>query len=447
MTPDWTPEQIIALAPDAPSARAGRGLAVVANWVTRGHDGRALWGECPGSGQNPYQTSIDLSEPAFKCTCPSRKFPCKHALGLFLLFAGQPAAFPDEAPPAWVAEWRAKRAQQASRKEAAKAGAAVREETADERGKKEAAKNKRASDRRAKVTAGLAELELWLRDLARQGLAAAQSQPARWWEQTAARLVDAQAPGAARRVREMSSLSLSGEGRAEQLLARCGLLHLLLEGFKRIEGLPAPVREDIRAAVGWAHKEDELLAGEGTRDEWLVLGQRTYEEDTLRVRRTWLRGRSGARGALVIDFAARGQVLDVGLVPGTRVDAELVFYPGNYPLRAAVKERFAAPGPFARFAGHRTIADLLTAYAEAVSRNPWLEAFPAPLAAVVPVARGERWFVRDAAARMLPVSPRFDEGWKLVALGGGHPLGLFGEWDGRELLPLGAWVGGRYVRL
>ena len=41
-----------------------------------------------GSAASPYQTGIDLSEPAFQCTCPSHKFPCKHGLGLFLLLAG-----------------------------------------------------------------------------------------------------------------------------------------------------------------------------------------------------------------------------------------------------------------------------------------------------------------------------------------------------------------------
>nr|WP_279163542.1 SWIM zinc finger family protein [Rhodococcus erythropolis] len=27
---------------------------------------------------------VDLRGPAYKCSCPSRKFPCKHALGLLV---------------------------------------------------------------------------------------------------------------------------------------------------------------------------------------------------------------------------------------------------------------------------------------------------------------------------------------------------------------------------
>src|SRR5262245_38024511 len=101
----WTAEQILALAPDASSAKAGQSLASPGHWLTLGHDPRCAWGECRGSGQKPYQTQIDLGEPAFRCSCPSRKFPCKHGLGLFLLLERQPAAFSQAEPPAWVQQW------------------------------------------------------------------------------------------------------------------------------------------------------------------------------------------------------------------------------------------------------------------------------------------------------------------------------------------------------
>src|SRR4029450_7437308 len=97
---NYSPEQIIALAPDAASAKAGRSLATASKWRNVGQDERALWGECQGSGAKPYQTVIDLSDPAFKCSCPSRKFPCKHALGLFLLVANN-SEISNTAPPAW----------------------------------------------------------------------------------------------------------------------------------------------------------------------------------------------------------------------------------------------------------------------------------------------------------------------------------------------------------
>ena len=34
-----------------------------------------------------------------------------------------------------------------------------------------------------------------------------------------------------------------------------------------------------------------------------------------------------------------------------------------------------------------------------------------------------------------------------MALSGGHPLHLFGEWDGDSLTPLAAWAEGRFYHL
>ena len=94
----WNTDQVLALAPDPGSAKSGKDLGVARKWVTLGTDGKSAWGTIQGSGKNPYQASIDLAGPAFKCTCPSRKFPCKHGLGLFLILVQQPAALTESAP-------------------------------------------------------------------------------------------------------------------------------------------------------------------------------------------------------------------------------------------------------------------------------------------------------------------------------------------------------------
>jgi hypothetical protein len=438
----WTPEQILALAPDAGSARSGRDLAHARKWVagSLGRSGAAAWGHCQGSGKDPYQTQIDLSEPAFRCTCPSRKFPCKHGLGLFLLLASQPTELPESAPPAWVSEWlegRARKARQRAEKEARKAegGPAVADP---------AAQAKRAAQRQAKVAAGLQDLELWLRDLVRNGLAAAQSQPYSFWETPAARMVDAQAPGVGRLLREMAGLPSTGEGWEERLLERLGRLHLLIEGFKRLDALPPETQAEVRGMIGWTQSQEELLGEPGVRDHWLVVGQRMEEEERLRVLRTWLLGRETGRRALVLSFAAFGQPLDRSLLPGSCVEADLVFYPGSYPLRALVKTRHAPATQAESLPGYATVEAAVQAYAAALARAPWLEAFPVPLQAVVPVPWNGGWAARDEAGHVLPVPSRFDRGWHMRALSGGHPLALFGEWNGDFLTPLSAWVEGRF---
>src|SRR5580765_2115492 len=102
-SPRWTVEQVVAVAPAPPSVAAAEPLATPNRWATTGADERALWGRCRGSGAEPYETAVDHVEVAWRCTCPSRKTPCKHALALLLLWIR--GGVPEAARPAGVAAW------------------------------------------------------------------------------------------------------------------------------------------------------------------------------------------------------------------------------------------------------------------------------------------------------------------------------------------------------
>ncbi|MBO0725672.1 MAG: SWIM zinc finger family protein [Blastocatellia bacterium] len=438
---NWSAEQILALSPDAASAKAGQALATARKWLRLGADEQTAWGLCQGSGKDPYQTQIDLTGPAFRCSCPSRKFPCKHGLGLFLALATQPAEFKEKQPPDWVVEWVASRAERAEQRVEKRAKTEAGEKIVDE-----AAQARRAAGREAKVAAGLQELDLWLRDIARGGLAAIQPQPAKFWERMAARLVDAQAPGVARLAREMAGVAASGEGWEKRLLERMGRLYLLIEGFNRVNDLPPATQADIRASIGWTQNQEELLREDGSRDRWLVLGQRVEEENRLRAQRVWLWGERSGRAALILHFAHAQQPLDTSFITGSVIDAELVFFPGAYPLRAIVKQRHGAGVPSNRISGYLKIADAHEAFAGAIAANPWLEIFPAPLLSVTPLCRGDTWFVRDVDGSVLKIAPRFEFGWTMLALSGGHEIGVFGELDGDHLWPLSAFADERFVK-
>ena len=433
-----TRDQILGLAPDAGSATAAKGLANARKWVALGRDERAAWGECQGSGKDPYRTQIDLDEPAFRCSCPSRKFPCKHGLALFLLLADAPAAFAQTAPPGWVAEWLAKRDQNERRR----AEPADQPAEPDREPKRAAAASRTAAARESKVTAGVEELSRWLRDLVRQGLAEAPSRPSSFWSGMAARMVDAQAPGLARLVRELGGAPDSGEGWQGRMLERIARMHLLLEGYRRIESLPAPVQADIRTTLGWTQQAGtlrDLPGAEAVRDRWLVLGQRVEEEDNMRTQRTWLWGAASARPALLLSFAMFNQPLDRSLVPGTAVEAELVYFPGSFPLRAVVHDRHGPPAAFEQLPGYPDLLAATGAYAAALAQLPWIEQFPLTLHHLVPERDGERWLMRDRDGQAIALAASFSHGWRLLALSGGHSLTLFGEWNGRSLLPLGVW--------
>ncbi|WP_405146858.1 SWIM zinc finger domain-containing protein [Sphaerisporangium sp. NBC_01403] len=406
----WSRDQVLALAPDASSQKGAQSVGTPAKWSALGSVPDVLWGECKGSGSSPYRACVDLGEPAYRCSCPSRKFPCKHALGLLLLWSADGVS-PAEAPPAWVAEWLDQRRVRAAKASATTAtaqgdapspsepGAAERREAGSGDG---AAADRRAAQREERVATGLSELERWLADQVGQGLAGArQSAPAQWQELTR-RLVDAQAPGAAAAVSRLPRV-LAEEDWPARLLGEYGLLNLLAVGYRRASELPAPLRDTIRSRVGFPTSRDEVLAGHTLRDHWDVLGQRDEEQDRLVSRRVWLRGRSSGRSALLLSFAPVGQALDASLVTGTSLDADLAFYPGGSPLRALVAARHGGvpAGP----PGGGGVRAALAEVAAALEGDPWLESWPVVLGPVVPAKRGDLWLLADAAS---PQGPSID---------------------------------------
>src|SRR5688572_8822107 len=102
------------MAPDAASAAAGKKLMALKNWEDLGQSPEAIWGKCRGSAL--YQVRIDLSNMGYSCSCPSRKFPCKHSLGLMLVAAASPDAVAEASLPEWVEEWLSKRRDKAEKK-------------------------------------------------------------------------------------------------------------------------------------------------------------------------------------------------------------------------------------------------------------------------------------------------------------------------------------------
>ncbi|TJV28473.1 MAG: SWIM zinc finger family protein, partial [Mesorhizobium sp.] len=86
-----------------------------------------IWGECQGSGSNPYRVVVDTGDHGYKCTCPSRKFPCKHTLALMWIAATAPASFAAaESTPDWVNDWLGRRRKATPQPAAPAPGAAAK---------------------------------------------------------------------------------------------------------------------------------------------------------------------------------------------------------------------------------------------------------------------------------------------------------------------------------
>ena len=435
-----TVEEVIALAPDDASAKAARGLVSPAKWPLLGVNEAAAWGECQGSGSRPYQTQVDLSGPAFRCSCPSRKFPCKHGLALLLLRVEHGGRFAGGEAPGWVAEWLASRGEKAQMKELQQAEKSAAPADPQAAARREGLRWKR-------IEGAAQDLQRFLADQAARGLGALDPAALKTWATMSARMVDAQAPGLGARLQQAGAGVRRDEHWPERTLQALGLLQLACDAFARRESLSPAQQADLRTLAGWPHDQAEVAAtGERIADRWLVLGMTTEDRaDKVTERRVWLHGTRSARMALLLDHAFAGRGFEQAWFPGSAVDATLAYFPGAGPLRALAVERGEASGPHE--AGRHVHGDAgetsheapWRGVAERVAACPWTVLHPLLLRdVVVEVADGQPWLRRGDSAWPLQLADA--ELWRLLACTGGAPVALAAEWDGLVVRPLTAWA-------
>ncbi|TQM30859.1 DUF5691 domain-containing protein [Nocardia bhagyanarayanae] len=453
MNAPWPEERVGALAPDASSLGAARALAD--RWRDTGYREDAVWGRCRGSGPEPYATIVDLSGPAYSCSCPSRKTPCKHALSLLLLWS-QGVVAPAAEVADFAAEWLTWRAARSPKPTAQRT-----------------ANPATAEQRRVRVTAGLEELDIWLGDQVRTGLAQA-DRSYQAFETIAARMVDAQAPGVAGALRRLPLIMATRADWPEPVLREYARLHLLVAAHRRLDDLPPALRASVRTHIGYPNPAEAVRTEPVVRDQWMTLGVRSTEDDRLYTRRTWLYGRRTHRWALLVDHAFGAPAFPVTApVLGHMAEAGLHYYPGAAPLRALWGERHGTDEPFTSLpaaatpvgedasaigngrgetanptaeATKSTVRRALDTHAGALGADPFLRTWPVLLRDVIPVVAEAGWQVVDAQGAALPLAPG-EQPWSLLAVSGGHPVGVFGEWTVDGLVPVSVFAVGEMTDL
>ncbi len=457
------------MAPDQASLAAARKLLTPRSWPTLATDGDGLlWGECQGSGSLPYRVVLAEADLGYKCTCPSRKFPCKHTLALMWMRA-EGHAFAAQERPAWAGEWLTRRRPGAARRppdtqpdqpspprsiaELPDPG----ENAMDPRARARAATQRERSrtERETAILAGLDELDLWIIDQIERGLAGFAAVAAEQCRLIARRLVDAKAGGLASRVEQIppALFGLPESERAEFLVTRLGELHLIAEAYRRQHELPAALTADVRLTVGWTMSREMLLDDPSVlhvKGRWMVLAAFSeIQPDKLRRMETWLaRVDDGAEPqfAVLIDFVpATAGAGTAGYSPGETFVAELAFYPSGAPLRAVIVERIGAPAQEGRWpTPPHDLPAAIENYETALAERPWLGQWPIAVRNAI-VVRGHNGLAltQAAFAHMLPIATTDDD--MIVPLVGVPGIDAFGLWDGQRLdlrfaeTPLGRW--------
>lgn len=443
-TPQITPEQALQYAPDESSIKAAKKLAPAHQWqqlhLHQHSDGCfVLWGDISGSAL--YHNAIILGEKFnFWCNCPSFKRPCKHGLALIMCYAQQSSVFLQAKD---IPEWLQKQLDKhdtATTKKQEKAAAPAK--VVDE-----AAQAKRIAARQKKVNTALNELQQWLNDVIRTGLAQAKNLSYSEFERVKSRLVDGQAAGLVAWIDELQS-ALSHPDWQQRAAQQVGKIHLLLQSHARLSTLPPLLQADVRSLIGWTTPLEQVLANTQAAQDWLIVGSRELEGvNNMRYRRQWLWGINNQQAALVLQFAVGYQPLPPAW-PATQVfSAEVAWYDSATPQRIAIKSQT----PLQRMnslpsMGFESIETALQQQAQALAANPFLAIFPMLLQQVVPQRVNNQWFIIDTQHHALPINVQGDM-WPLLALSGGHPISLFGEWDGYVLSALSAWTSNEAINL
>ncbi len=441
--------QILALAPDSSSAKSGKDLAAaVGKWKIMGYNDLRIWGECQGSGKDAYKTQIDIQNTAFKCSCPSRKFPCKHGIGLYLLFARQQTLFSEQEAPEWVTEWIKKRNEKAI-------NAIIKENepiSAEKTEKQNKDKEKRAAQRNSKVANGIAEVDLLLRDWARAGLLSLQNKGLSYWEEKVARLVDAQANGLANILMALREINYAAADWQIQCLYYINRLHLLSNAYRNIDHLPPLLQQDVRQNIGWTLKKEEVLSAPDTlqvTDTWLVAAKVMEEvpEQKLMAQYLWLYGQNSQKYALLLDFATPYSPLTILFMPQTAQKMTLAFYPSTTPLRALVNgtaERQVFERPTYFYENFMAMGDY---FSQQLQQNPFFDKAPFWLSQVSLVPHQDKWFLFDQNGLYIAIHSHFGAVYQLLAISGAMPCDVFALYYQQQLIPLGIWAGEQYITL
>ncbi len=437
-----------ALAPDQASLKAASKQVSAKKWPLRGlnEETGLIWGECQGSGANPYRVMADVGDHGYKCTCPSRKFPCKHALALMWMFAESAGEFEPASVPDWVSDWVGRRRKSGGgAAPAAKAGAepkslakAVREEPAAKADPKAEARRKAAAEKRAKetlqsVASGLDELEQWVLDQLGQGLQSFVTNAQDRCRRIAARLVDAKAQALASRLDELPArlLELPAAERTDAAMAELGKLVLLSRAWKA-----APGATNVHGFVVAPPGREDVLTNDATlrvKSRWEVLGEHVSTgRDGLMAQATWLLNLTPAQGAppfaLLLDYFPAGTGRrSSSFSVGQQFGAVMAYYPGRQPLRALISERQSDDTPAIAWPACE-VGEPLAGYWSSMHAEPWLYRTPMLLpAGRLYSAAQQTWWATADRTLALPLA----HGVPAVALGVEYQA-MAALWDGNR---------------
>ena len=382
-----TQEYILSISPDAPSTKNANKIFSKTKWEVKKSD-RAIWSEIYGSGKKPYLTQLDTQDIAFKCSCPSRKFPCKHglALGLYVAQNGLDN-IAQEAEPLWVQEWIDKRTTKAK----VKASKPIKVKSKES--------IKKLDDKRwSSAEKDVESVELWLQDSVKLGILDFPNREHAYWEDLKKRMVDLKISGFNTFFSQLQTMTYSNNWEQKVLLILSNM-HQLVASIKHHESLDEPFKKELAMLLGWSVNQKELLASEQSEvvdDVWMVTKVILEEQERLTIRKVYLYGTESNRWAFILEFAHGNSYFEEHYLEGSLVQAKLVFYDGLFKQRAFLKIKGAKEE--SDFKSLKPLSSLQEAhinFKEALISFPWRFDYPLFVSACTVVEKDKKFYLVD----------------------------------------------------
>jgi hypothetical protein len=408
------------------------------NFSMRGTCAGVFWGLMQGL-ESEYQVVFVPETQQMRCSCWIFPKPCVHSLALAFLFEQESDKVFEiqKNAPEWTETLLSGKAFSISKKQNNEVQNALTRE-------------KKYLERIEKTFNGFDDLEQWLLDTMKRGLATTISENPTFYEDIAARMADNSMTGISRFLRLLKNIPTNDPLWADKTLRILGEMALSVRAFRNREKLPETLIADLQVYIGINAKKEEALQGNDiVKDTWAVLGVNEVQvEDKLKGRYTWLLGASSGRFALLLEYVYGGIEFSAPFQSGSIFMAEFAFYSSAMPIRAILKnEPKFLTKRIEKLPGFATFDALGKAYSQMLGKQPWIRTSPFILENVKPLFLDEKFFLEDSFKKIMPLECINSVGWKLIALSCDFHITVFGEWNGQAFLPISAVADGRFVEL
>jgi hypothetical protein len=304
---------------DAGTAQRAGGLATPQKWRVLAKNDVWIWGHIATGDTFSYNTAVKLDQNTAQCDCPVKKTPCKHQLGLLMLFESQPERFIESELPAWVKLPKSPKPAEDPQTDTAQHTPWV------------------TPERLAAMQEGTQILLQWLEDQLRFGLAPMLDNP-QPLHALATRLNDAKLGGLSGRISALTQRWLIEPDPLQALAKLFAHLHTVATALQKYDHWPHEVQIPLLRACGvQLPKEKVRMEAQTATDTWCALSVSSApvaDNPTLTMQKIYLWGVNTGHWALAIQYFLSNSQPDQAFRTNAVYSGTVYYYPSAIPFQA-----------------------------------------------------------------------------------------------------------------